>query len=247
MSNRSLGVHYQIYGEGHPLILGFPIMATTMPEDPGGDIRKGYLDRLTDRYRVLIMDYPDQGPNMGRSARILPGDLTAQRVCDDILAVADAADFSRFAWWGYSWGGVIGLQLAARSERVSALVCGAWPPLGGAYADFLRATRALTSNPPKGFPLPTDQMVTFYESVENWPEAEAVQKIRCPRLAFAGTADVWEGGGVTVRIGATVHERRSDLERQGWHVVEIEGRDHSLYKHPSIVVPVVRKFLDQAT
>jgi pimeloyl-ACP methyl ester carboxylesterase len=38
--------------------------------------------------------------------------------------VADAAGFERFAWLGYSWGGVMVLQLAWRSNRLSTLICG---------------------------------------------------------------------------------------------------------------------------
>jgi pimeloyl-ACP methyl ester carboxylesterase len=55
----------------------------------------------------------------------------------DILAVADAAGVDRFAWFGFSFGSVVGLQLASRTNRLSALVCGGWPPLGGQYAETL--------------------------------------------------------------------------------------------------------------
>lgn len=70
-------------------------------------LRKGYLDRLTDRYRVIVMDYPPTGPDAARAV----DSFDPNRVCADILAVADAAGADRFAWFGYSWGGVVGLQL----------------------------------------------------------------------------------------------------------------------------------------
>jgi pimeloyl-ACP methyl ester carboxylesterase len=41
-----------------------------------------------------------------------------ERICDDILAVTDAAGASGFRLWGYSYGGNIGRYLAARSQRV---------------------------------------------------------------------------------------------------------------------------------
>ena len=59
--------------------------------------------------------------------------FTSDRVRADILAVADAAAADRFAWYGYSCGGVVGLQLAARTDHLTALVCGGWPPLGAPY------------------------------------------------------------------------------------------------------------------
>jgi pimeloyl-ACP methyl ester carboxylesterase len=59
-----------------------------------------------------------------------------------LLAVADAAGAERFAWYGYSWLALAGLQLALGSDRVAALAMGAWPPLGGPYAEMLRVTIA---------------------------------------------------------------------------------------------------------
>jgi len=225
-------------------MLAYPIVASTMPEDPTGAVRRAYLDRLTDGYSVIVMDYPDQGPDVGKSRRIAGRELTVQRVCDDMLAVADAAGFERFAWWGYSWGAVVGLQLASRSARLTALVCGGWPPLGAPYAPTLQIARAVAASPPSGFPLPPEQFVTFYESVENWPEHDVIRNITCPRMAFAGTADELEVSGVKVRIGATIREHRAELERLGWQVVEFTGRDHSVYMDPETVVPSVRRFLD---
>jgi pimeloyl-ACP methyl ester carboxylesterase len=242
MLTPSNGVHYEVHGRGFPLILGYPFMASPVADDADNVSLKGYLDRLTDHYRVLVMDYP----NVGLS-RPFPGDqLTAQRLCDDLLAVADAAGFERFVWWGFSWGGLIGLQLASRSDRVAALVCGGWPPLDGPYADMLRAIRVIAADPPPRYTIPLDQFITFYKSVQAWPESEAIRRIQCPKMTFVGTADELEIGGVTVRLAATIQRRRGDLEQQGWRVVEIPGRDHWVYQDPSTVVPIVREFLDPA-
>jgi hypothetical protein len=63
--------------------------------------------------------------------------------------VADAAGAARFAWYGYSWLALAGLQLAIRTDRLTALAMG-WPPLGGPYAEMLRvtiATHDLASTP----------------------------------------------------------------------------------------------------
>ncbi len=242
----STGVYFEVHGSGIPLIMGYPIMASKIDGDPGSAARQGYLDRLTDRYRVLTMDYPNLGPGRGQSKPIPVSELTARRVCDDLLAVADAAGFDRFAWWGFSWGGVIGLQLASRTDRVAALVCGGWPPLGGQYADILRGVRARAAKAESRTGQPVEQYVTFYESLQGWHEADAVGRIKCPRMAFVGTKDEVDIGGVMITLGKTIHERRRDLERMGWQVAEIEGRDHSVFTDPGTVVPVVRKFLDKA-
>src|SRR5579862_2199047 len=229
----SPGIYYEIHGQGYPLVLGFPITASLRPPAVTSAILKGYLDRLTDRYRVLVMDYPNLGADIGRSRPIPADELTSERVCSDFLAVADAAKFGRFIWWGFSWGGVVGLQLASRSDRVSALICGAWPPLGAPYADMLRVAREAVASRPPDFDLPADQFVTFYESLQSWQETEAIKRIKCPAMAFVGSEDEVHRVGVTIRLAATVREHRRQLEEQGWHVVEIAGRDHSLYADPA--------------
>jgi dienelactone hydrolase len=231
-------IHFETSGQGFPLILGYPLTVSEVPEDPGRGAMRGYLERLTDRYRVLVMDYP----NMGKSEPIPPGELSADRVCADLLRVADAAGFERFAWWGYSWGGVIGLQLACRTDRITALVCGGWPPLGNLYPKVLQSCRALV-----GTLEYQRQYVTFYESIRAWPEEESVKRIRCPRMAYVGSDDVIERGGVTMATAATLRAHRQELESHGWQVREIPGRDHSVWTDPSIVVPIVRPFLDEST
>ena len=48
----------------------------------------------------------------------------------------------RFAYYGYSWLALAGLQLAIRTDRLTALAMGGFPPLGGPYAAMLTVTRA---------------------------------------------------------------------------------------------------------
>ena len=89
------------------------------------------------------------------------------------------------------------------------------------------------------------QWVTFYESVVDWPEAEAVAHIACPRMAYVGSeGDPTAGHEVPISIASTIRARRGALEAMGWSVTEIPGRDHSVCLDPATVVPVVREFLD---
>ena len=101
-------IHFEVHGpeDGIPLFLGFPIMASYLDifGEVRGDVRSGYLEGLTDRYRVLLVDYP----NVGRTHGPEPDAMTA--------------------------------------DRVKALVCGTWPPLGAPYADMLRGVRISVSD-----------------------------------------------------------------------------------------------------
>jgi pimeloyl-ACP methyl ester carboxylesterase len=193
----------------------------------------GYFDGLKDSYRVVVMDYPPQNPSDAFVKSFTPDRVTA-----DILEAADRAGAEKFAWVGYSWGGVVGLQLAARTKRLTALVCGGWPPIGAEYQEMVTAAalRERTGD--------AQVYSTYYEALRNWPETQVVSTFDCPRLTFAGTDDAFVAYGHRFHIGPTINERRRELEKLGWSVQMIEGFGHELGGRPDIVVPLVRKFLD---
>ena len=232
-------VRYESHGRGPALILGSPITASKSGrgDDPIAAIRQGYLDRFTDRYQVIVMDYPPTGAEAAAAVTSFVPD----RVCADVLAVANAAGVERFAWYGYSWGGLVGLQLAARTDRLSALICGGWPPLGASYRDMAAVSEWLAE---RAGVAEAQLMVTFYRALTEWRDEEAVAKFTCPRMALAGSDEVIATAGYTARIGPLVAERRADLERLGWAVRLVERARHDLFTRPEVVVPLVRAFLD---
>ena len=230
-------MHFEMYGRGTPLLLGYPLTASTLSDSPAPEALAGYLEPLTDRYRVLVLDYP----NLGRSAPIAASEFTAERACADILQVADASGFDRFAWWGYSWGGLMGLLLAGCTERLTALVCGGWPPLGGLHHEVLHSCRATARAKP------AEQLyVTFYESLQHWKETEWIRRLSGPRLVYVGAEDVIEREGIRMATTEKVRAHRAQLEAWGWRVEEIPGANHGVWANPAAVVPVVRPFLDHA-
>lgn len=95
------------------------------------------IDALSPAFRVIAADY--EGHRMAQPA---PDTLTPENVAADLLAIADAAGTDDFAFYGYSWLALSGLQLALRTDRLSALVMGGFPPRGGPYAGMLAVTRA---------------------------------------------------------------------------------------------------------
>lgn len=243
------GVYYEVHGDGIPLLLGFPIMAThgEIFGAAAGTIRHGFLDGLTDRYRVLLLDYP----SIGRSAAIPPEQLTIDRVCSDLLAVATAAGFDRFIYWGYSWGAAVGLQLSLRTDRLAGLVMGAWPPLGAQYGDVLAAVEEQMADPPPEVqvvlrsPAQYAQWWHFYRSLGNWSEEQAARAVKVPRLAFAGANGDVMAGNRLVRNATTLRNRKAELEDMGWEVALIPDQEHAVGLDPSVVVPWVRGFLDR--
>lgn len=242
------GVFYALHGQGQPLMIALPLMAshTAIFGAEAQAMLDGYLERLSDRYRVLLVDYP----SIGGSLDIEPRELTADRVCADLLGVASAAGFDRFAYWGYSWSGAVGLQLAARTDRLAALVIGGWPPLDGPYDAILAAARKKLANPePSSLkvlrsPKQYAQWIHFYESLAGWREREAVERIACPRLLyFGGEGDLVEAG-IPVSIASNIRRQRGTLESLGWMVCEVPGQGHGGMALPEHAVPAVRRFLD---
>ena len=222
-------VGFRARGSGPFLFLGPPLV----DESP---VIQGYLDGLTDSYTVITAEYRPVGFSGATPEAIsqsVVDSFTADRVSADILAVADAAGADRFAWYGYSFGGVMGLQLAARTDRLTALVCGGWPPLGAAYGEALEA--AVTVEERRDVPR---LFSTYYRSIVGWPEREAVSKFRCPRMVFAGSDDT------SYSIGPLVAEHREELEEMGWTVELVKGHKHDLFTRADIVVPMIRQFLD---
>ena len=170
------------------------------------------MDGLSDAFQVVAFDYEGhvlQAPK--------PDTLTPANVAADLLAVADAAGADRFAFYGYSWLALAGLQLAVRTDRLSALVMGGFPPLDGPYVEMLRVTTATyelaaanaasppgTATPPSGEPADetdwsqvevtltedqTRQFVTLYEDLQGFDDRAAQARLGCPRLCLVGSAD----------------------------------------------------------
>jgi pimeloyl-ACP methyl ester carboxylesterase len=175
---------------------------------------RALIDGLGGALRVVAFDYEGQVLQVPK-----PDTLTPANVAGDLLAVADAAGADRFAYYGYSWLALAGLQLAIRSGRLAALVMGGFPPLDGPYAQMLQVTTAThamataNSAPARGtattpqasaespgepdwsqveVPLTeaqTRQFVTLYRALQGFDDRAAQAQVRCPRLCFVGSAD----------------------------------------------------------
>ncbi|MEV8630455.1 alpha/beta hydrolase [Streptosporangium sp. NPDC051023] len=137
-------IELEVHGEGPVLLLPVnprPIegpQADSMRQwgaDPA--LGRSLIEGLRDAFQVVAFDY--EGHVL---ASPKPETLTPDNIARDLLAVADSVGADRFAYYGYSWLALSGLQLAIRTDRLSALVMGGFPPLGGPYAAMLRVTMA---------------------------------------------------------------------------------------------------------
>lgn len=79
----------------------------------------GYVQRLQADFTVITMDIRGHGDS---DKPIDPAAYSIDRMCQDILDVANAGGVDRFILWGFSYGGNIGRYLAAASERVTKMI-----------------------------------------------------------------------------------------------------------------------------
>jgi pimeloyl-ACP methyl ester carboxylesterase len=261
-------IEVAVRGEGPAILL--PVNATLIEGEAaeqmrawGADPGAGHdLAAGLDGVQVITADYEGH-----RAACPAERTLTAEAVAHDLLAIADAAGADRFGYYGYSWLALAGLQLAIRTDRLTGLAMGGYPPFGGPYAAMLAVTRsahaqalANRDDPPEAktvepgdwdsseltaTPEQTGQYVTLYESLVGFDEASV--DLAIPRLAFAGAEDVivygerWDHARVD--IGPALAAHRAELEADGWTVEVLPGKDHMSAMHAAVVVPILQNWL----
>lgn len=244
------GIYYEVHGSGRPLLTGLPWFASQqdMLGEEAATARDAFLAELTDRYAVLVMDYPGNG----QSRDMAPEELTVDRVCRDLLSVASHAGFTSFSYHGYSWSGAVGLQLAARTDRLSALAIGGWPPLEAPYEPIWAAVRARIGDVEPGAMRVLRsadqyrQWDSFYRSfVGRWDERASVEAIACLRMVYFGGAGDLVEAGHEVPIASTIRGTRSRLIELGWEVVELPEQGHEVGIRADLVAPPLRAFLDR--
>ena len=261
-----------VLGDGPAVLLPVSLARPTGPEADqmrawGADPHLGHTlatGLAAAGLRVIAADYEGH-----LAVQPKPRTLTAENVAADLLAVADAAGAERFAYYGYSWLALAGLQLAVRTDRLAGLAMGGYPPLGGPYAAMLANTRAAhrmavanhgrpvtPAAPEPGdwdaaevtvHPNRTEQFVTLYESLQDFDERAASAGLRMPRLAFAGSNDTITYGprwdNTEVVIGPALAAHQAELEALGWRVELVPGGDHMSAMRAEVVLPLLVEWL----
>jgi len=239
MTPQGQKIYYEVHGTQGPYVfLGQHLYASAVQGLPDG-LTQAYIDALSDRYRVIVADLLR---GHGKTPAEYPPQFSVQSVLDMTLAVADEVGANRFAWFGYSWGGAIAVQLAARTDRLSAVAVGGWAPLGSLY----EATRELAKsgmNPKfdEARRKQNEESVAFYTELMNWNEAEGVARIAVPRLLLAGEKD-----DSPLPIAARNRENEARLRAMGWQIEWLPGATHAVWLEPARLTAPLRKFLDTA-
>src|SRR5262249_31992409 len=100
-------MHYEVHGEGPPLVLlhGF---------SDSGEVWKPFVDGLAKHYRLIIPDLRGHGWSSK-----LTGEFTHRQSAADIFALLDRLEIRKFRSMGISTGGMTLIHMATRQpERV---------------------------------------------------------------------------------------------------------------------------------
>ena len=134
--NQGVRIHYQIEGDGQPLVLqhGFTDSLETWYD-------LGYVEALKPQYRLILIDARGHGASYKPHE---PDAYDRERNVADIATVLDDLDIPRAHYFGYSMGGRIGFAIARYApERVRSLILGAGNPYPQSQAGPDRLLQAL--------------------------------------------------------------------------------------------------------
>lgn len=266
-------IDVEISGKGPAILLPVNPISLTGEEaeakqkwgvDPA--LGRHFIDGLNDKFTVIAFDY--EGFRMQHPAAET---LTPDNIVKDFLAVADAAGAEKFAYYGYSWLALCALQLGIRTDRLWALVMGAYPPIDGPYKEMWAVTKAtyeMTLHPEKqdwpaaqksddGYDWDsaelslsgeqTKQFFTLYNALQDFDDHTVQNKLTCPRLCFVGSNDKQEysekWGGVTVDMATPLIKKADELKKYSWDVQVLNGLDHISAMQPTNALPVIKQWL----
>jgi pimeloyl-ACP methyl ester carboxylesterase len=211
------------------------------------DDTQRWIDGLKDEFFLIVADYPR---GFGPTRNPIGMDFTPDFAAEEYGRIADAAGVDRFAWVGYSYGGAMGVQVACRSGRVSALAVGGFPPLNAPFRDMVDITTHFAGTTPADAGLDPQLLwssVGFYTPLLDWPERDELAKLDMPRMAFTGTDDVGvPAQGVDTPLAARLRAAEPELKAMGWQVEWLDGQDHMTTIQAAVSLPVVRDFFRQS-
>ncbi len=246
--NNGTRIHYEVKGEGAPLVLlhGFGVSGDAWHTG-------GHVDALADDFQVITMD----ARGHGRSDK--PHDLSSynlERRVKDVTCVLDAVGVETSHFLGYSLGGVTGYGLSefAPQRFCSVIVLGAHPyseeysgdfeAWGQKYIDH-GIDAAIENREKEAGPLSDEQKAEL--------EARDWKALGCALVATSRIRGLNEGisqGRLPYLLLCGTGDEDHDLTRQAAGEFpdvsfrSLEGLDHHESRSRlDILIPIVREFL----
>jgi pimeloyl-ACP methyl ester carboxylesterase len=196
-NNNGLSIHYEVEGEGPPLVLHHGSFGSV---DDWRDF--GYVGALKGRRTLILMDSRGHGKSHKPPD---PAEYSLASRASDVIAVLDDLGIRKADFMGYSMGGWIGFGLARyAADRFRSLILGGAHP----FQENMQAFRAMLPKEPNEFlallepafgvhlvPAMRERMVTndldalhaLTLDREDFSDVLPTMRMRC--LLFAGSTD----------------------------------------------------------
>lgn len=217
-SSDGVRIAYEVHGTGPVLLLlhGFS-------NDRSLWAKHGWIAHLQPAFTVITMDMRGCGDS---DAPLTPNAYQVGPHLADVSAVADACSAERFGVWGWSFGGTLGLYLAARSSRCQrAVIAGTY--FGRLFTEAYVQRRLAEAVQPVGR--------VRWQGVQSWPGIEPGD-VQCPMLVYTGMAD----GNVVVQL----QQQRAAIEAAGVSLHIVNNLSHGgLVSAVDMVAPLILSFL----
>lgn len=239
VSNRGVRIHYELEGQGAPLVLqhGFSRSIKSW-------IESGYVKELRGDYRLILVDARGHGDSEKPHD---PRAYSPELMTGDTVAVLDDLGIEKANYWGYSMGGMIGFQLARLyPSRFSSYIIGGMSPYPHvseaekrfkAMIDTIARLGALASALGL-FDNDFKALRAFSLARAGWPAtADMLSSVTVPCLLYAGDRDPFHDGAKE----AAKHIQHASF-------VSIPGLAHmEVFPHSELILPHAKSFLLTAT
>lgn len=178
--------YYEVYGAGEPLLV---------VHGNGGSIADlgAQIAHFRKRYQVIAMDSRDQGRS-GDS----PGELTYEKMTDDLAALLDQLKVGPVNVLGWSDGGIeallLGIRHPAKVKKIAAMAANLNPSEDALHPDFVAAIKSMVAaipaadrETPRGR---RELKVTGMMLDEPHIDVKALEAIVVPTLVLAADHDI---------------------------------------------------------
>ncbi len=196
VDNKGVRIHYEVEGEGPPLVIqhGYSDSTQTWYE-------MGYVTALKGMHQLILVDA------RGHGASDKPHNTSAytkERQAADIVTVLQHLQIQRTDYWGYSMGGRIGFALAEfapgyfRSLIIGGAAGDGRSRIGDGFRKAMKAGGAAAIPGLWGAPLPPTLAARLVENdvealdacrVDSLGFADVLPTMTMPCLVYAGSAD----------------------------------------------------------
>ena len=248
--NEGVKIHYQVEGEGSPIIL-----ITGFPGSMEFWYQENYVESLKEKYQLILIDKRGHGKS---SKPHNPEDYLQEKFSSDVIAVMDDLQIDKAHFWGYSFGGYVGIILAKyHPERFHTFILGGVSPqevskeqletLSNFYESLRGGLKGyITSLEKQGIEISLE----YRKKIESW-DFDALNattmaedlfqnmepqllKLDIPVLFYAGEKDGWYHHPRQVEFGKKMKNAK---------VVGIPGYGHEVSRAKDLVIPHVIEFL----